>query len=102
MHVAIAAWEWGAYLGAENLERGIRVRTSSYTRHHVNISMCKAKACGNYINSVLATHEALADGYDEALLLDNEGYVQRAAVRTVPGARRQALYPGPDLRRWRA
>ncbi|MEN8259342.1 MAG: branched-chain amino acid transaminase [Pseudomonadota bacterium] len=74
VHVMIAAWEWGAYLGAENMERGIRVRTSSYTRNHVNSTMCKAKANGNYINSILAVQEALASGCDEALLLDHEGY----------------------------
>lgn len=75
VHVAIASWEWGAYLGAENLERGIRIRTSSYTRHHVNAAMTKAKANGQYINSILALQEALSCGYDEALLLDTEGYV---------------------------
>lgn len=75
VHVAVASWEWGAYLGAENLERGIRVRTSSFTRHHVNAAMTKAKANGQYINSILALQEALACGYDEALLLDTEGYV---------------------------
>ena len=74
-HVMVAAWEWGAYLGTESLERGIRVRTSSYTRHHVNITMCKAKANGNYMNSMLALQEALSCGVDEALLLDPEGYV---------------------------
>lgn len=74
-HLAIAAWEWGAYLGDDGLEKGIRIRTSSYTRHHVNISMCKAKATGHYINSMLALQEAIECGYDEALLLDNEGYV---------------------------
>jgi branched-chain amino acid aminotransferase len=74
-HVAIAAWEWGAYLGSDGLEKGIRIKTSSYTRHHVNISMCKAKATGHYINSMLALREALDCGYDEALLLDSEGYV---------------------------
>lgn len=75
VHVAIATWEWGAYLGAESLERGIRVRTSSYTRHHVNAAMTKAKANGQYINSILALQEALGCGCDEALLLDTEGYV---------------------------
>ncbi len=74
-HVMIAAWSWGAYLGAEALERGIRIRTSSFTRHHVNITMCKAKANGNYMNSMLALNEAMRDGYDEALLLDVDGYV---------------------------
>jgi len=75
VHTIIAAWEWGAYLGADNMERGIRIKTSSFTRHHVNIHMCKAKANGNYMNSMLALQEALRDGYDEALLLDIEGYV---------------------------
>lgn len=75
VHIAIASWEWGAYLGAENLTKGIRIRTSSFTRHHVNISMCKAKANGHYINSMLALREALSDGYDEALLLDANGFV---------------------------
>jgi branched-chain amino acid aminotransferase len=74
-HVAIAAWEWGAYLGQEGLTNGIKVRTSSYTRHHVNIMMCKAKATGNYVNSMLALNEALDSGCDEALLLDPSGYV---------------------------
>ncbi len=75
VHCMIAAWHWGAYLGDEGFERGIRVRTSSYTRHHVNISMCKAKANGHYINSMLALQEATTDGYDEAMLLDVDGYV---------------------------
>ncbi len=75
VHVMIAAWEWGAYLGDESMEKGIRIRTSSYTRNHVNSTMCKAKANGNYINSILALQEALSTGYDEALLLDHEGFV---------------------------
>lgn len=75
VHVAVAAWEWGAYLGKENLEKGIRAKISTYTRHHVNVSMCKSKATGHYINSTLALSEALADGYDEAILLDAQGYV---------------------------
>ncbi len=74
-HVAIATWEWGAYLGAENLERGIRICTSSYTRHHVNAAMSKAKANGQYTNSILALSEATSRGFDEALLLDVAGYV---------------------------
>ncbi len=74
-HVIIAAWEWPSYMSPEALELGIKVRTSSYTRHHVNISMCKAKANGHYINSMLALNEALTGGADEALLLDPEGYV---------------------------
>lgn len=74
-HVIVAAWEWPSYMSPEAKEVGIKVRTSSYTRHHVNISMCKAKANGHYINSMLALKEALDSGCEEALLLDNEGYV---------------------------
>lgn len=74
-HAMVAAWTWGSYLGAENMEKGIRIKTSTFTRHHVNITMCKAKANGNYMNSMLALREALDDGYDEALLLDVDGYV---------------------------
>lgn len=79
VHVAIAAWPWGAYLGEEGLKRGIRVKTSSFTRHHVNVTMCRAKACGNYVNSILANQEATQNGYDEALLLDVNGYVAEGA-----------------------
>ncbi|MCK5726334.1 MAG: branched-chain amino acid transaminase [Thiotrichaceae bacterium] len=75
VHCIIAAWQWGAYLGENSMTKGIRIKTSSYTRHHVNISMCKAKANGHYINSMLALQEAMADGYDEALLLDVDGFV---------------------------
>jgi len=78
-HLICAAWEWGAYMGEENLTRGIKVRTSSYTRHHVNITMTKAKANGNYINSMLALQEAISGGADEALLLDAEGYVSEGS-----------------------
>jgi len=74
-HVIVAAWNWGAYLGQEALEKGIRIRTSSFTRHHVNVAMCKAKANGNYINSMLGLSDALRDGYDEALFLDVDGFV---------------------------
>lgn len=83
VHVIVAAWEWGAYLGTEAIEKGIKVRTSSYTRHHVNISMCKAKANGHYINSMLALNEALACGADEALLLDPEGYVAEGSGENI-------------------
>ncbi len=83
VHVMVAAWSWGAYLGAEGMEKGIRIRTSSYTRHHVNITMCKAKANGNYMNSMLALQEALACGYDEAMLLDNEGYVAEGSGENI-------------------
>jgi branched-chain amino acid aminotransferase len=96
VHVIIAAWEWGAYLGKEALEKGIRVRTSSYTRHHVNISMCKAKANGHYINSMLALQEAIACGYDEAMLLDNEGYVAEGSGENIFIVRDGVIYT-PDL-----
>lgn len=75
VHTIVAAWEWGSYLGEENMKNGLRIKTSSFTRHHVNISMCKAKANGHYINSMLALQEAMEDGYDEALLLDVDGFV---------------------------
>lgn len=75
VHLAIAAWEWGSYLGAETMERGIRVRTASFARHHVNVTMCRAKANGHYINSMMALQEAVSCGYDEALLLDTDGFV---------------------------
>jgi len=92
VHTSIAAWEWGAYLGEEGLEKGIRIRTSSYTRHHVNITMCKAKATGNYINSMLALQEALSCGYDEALLLDAEGYVAEGSGENIFLVRDGVLY----------
>ncbi|WP_049631663.1 branched-chain amino acid transaminase [Cellvibrio sp. pealriver] len=75
VHIMVAAWHWPSYMSPEARDLGIRIRTSSYTRHHVNISMCKAKANGHYINSLLALQEALDSGCEEALLLDNEGYV---------------------------
>ncbi|EMG37900.1 branched chain amino acid aminotransferase apoenzyme [Desulfocurvibacter africanus PCS] len=83
IRVAIATWPWGAYLGAEALEKGIRVATSSYIRHHVNIMMTKAKASGNYLNSVLAKMEAKANGYDEAVLLDPDGYVAEGSGENI-------------------
>ena len=95
-HVMIAAWSWGSYMGEENMRTGIRVRTSSYTRHHVNITMCKAKANGNYINSILALNEALACGCDEALLLDAEGYVAEGSGENVFLVRDGTLYT-PEL-----
>jgi len=79
VHVSIAAWPWGAYLGAEGLEKGIRVKTSSYSRHHVNVNMARAKFSGTYANSILANLEATENGYDEALLLDTEGFVAEGA-----------------------
>ncbi|HEY5762520.1 MAG TPA: branched-chain amino acid transaminase [Rhodocyclaceae bacterium] len=96
VHVVVAAWPWGAYLGAEGIEKGIRVKTSSFTRHHVNISMVRAKACGHYINSILANNEATNDGYDEALLLDPEGYVSEGAGENIFIVRAGRIYT-PDL-----
>ena len=95
-HVAIATWEWGAYLGEEGLQKGIRVRTSSFTRHHVNITMCRAKACGNYINSILALQEALSAGADEALMLDSTGYVMEGTGENIFVIRDGVVYT-PDL-----
>lgn len=95
-HVMVAAWLWGAYMGADNLQRGIRVRTSSYTRHHVNITMCKAKTNGNYTNSILALNEALACGCEEAMLLDAEGYVAEGSGENIFLVRDGVLYT-PDL-----
>lgn len=82
-HVIVAAWSWPSYMSPEAKEKGIKVRTSSYTRHHVNISMCKAKANGHYINSMLALREALDCGCEEALLLDNEGYVAEGSGENI-------------------
>jgi branched-chain amino acid aminotransferase len=95
-HVMIAAWTWGAYLGNDAMEKGIRIKTSSYTRHHVNIAMCKAKANGNYINSMLALREALDDGYDEALLLDVEGFVAEGSGENFFVVKDGVIYT-PDL-----
>jgi branched-chain amino acid aminotransferase len=96
VHVVVAAWAWGAYLGAEGMEQGIRVKTSSYTRHHVNIAMCKAKATGNYMNSMLALREALSCGCDEALLLDVDGYVAEGSGENFFLVRDGILYT-PEL-----
>ena len=95
-HVIVAAWNWGAYLGEEALEKGIRIRTSSFTRHHVNISMCKAKANGQYINSMLALSDALRDGYDEALLLDVDGFVAEGSGENFFMVRDGVIYT-PEL-----
>ena len=96
VHVVIAAWPWGAYLGEDGLERGIRVKVSSYTRHHVNISMVRAKASGHYINSILANNEVTNEGYDEAMLLDPEGYVAEGAGENLFIVKQGKLYT-PDL-----
>jgi branched-chain amino acid aminotransferase len=96
VHVCVAAWFWGAYLGEENMETGIRVRTSSFTRHHINVAMCRAKATGHYINSILALHDAQACGYDEALMLDAQGYVMEGSGENVFIVRDGQIYT-PDL-----
>lgn len=96
VHVAIAAWSWGTYLGKDALEKGIRVKTSSFTRHHVNITMCKAKATSSYANSILAHNEAAQDGYDEALLLDVDGFVTEGSGENIFIVRKGKLYT-PDL-----
>lgn len=96
VHVAIAAWPWGAYLGEDGLTRGIRAKVSSYTRHHVNVSMVRAKASGYYVNSILANAEVTAHGYDEALLLDTEGYVSEGAGENVFIVRNGVIYT-PDV-----
>jgi branched-chain amino acid aminotransferase len=83
VRVAIAAWPWGAYLGEEGLQKGIRVKTSSYQRHHINVSMVRTKTAGHYVNSILANQEAVACGYDEALLLDTQGFVAEGAGENV-------------------
>ncbi|CAA0122185.1 Branched-chain-amino-acid aminotransferase [BD1-7 clade bacterium] len=95
-HVIVAAWDWPAYMSPEAREIGIKVRTSSYTRHHVNISMCKAKANGHYINSMLALREALDSGAEEALLLDNEGYVAEGSGENIFIIRDGKIYT-PEL-----
>ena len=96
VHLMVAAWHWGAYLGEEGLKRGIRVKTSSYTRHHVNITMTQAKAVSNYTNSILANLEATEDGYDEALLLDSAGFVSEGAGENLFVVKNGVIYT-PDL-----
>jgi len=96
VHVAIAAWPWGAYLGAEALEKGIRVKTSSFARHHVNVSMCRAKYSGTYANSILASQEALDHGYDEGLLLDVDGFVAEGAGENLFVVKKGCIYE-PEL-----
>ena len=96
VHVAIAAWPWGAYLGADGLEKGIRVKTSSFARHHVNVSMCRAKYSGTYANSILANAEALDNGYDEGLLLDVDGFVAEGAGENIFMVKNGKIYE-PEL-----
>jgi branched-chain amino acid aminotransferase len=93
--LAIVTWPWGAYLGEEGLTRGIRAKISSFTRHHVNIMMTKTKTCGNYVNSILAKLEVTRDGYDEAIMLDTEGYVSEASGENIFIARRGELKTPP-------
>ena len=95
-HLSVAAWEWGSYLGEENMAKGLKVRVSSFARHHVNVSMCRAKANGHYINSMLALQEALTDGYDEALLLDTSGFVMEGSGENLFLIRDGVIYT-PDL-----
>ena len=96
VHVMVAAWHWGAYLGEEGMKRGIRVKTSSFTRHHVNITMTQAKAVSNYSNSILANMEATDNGYDEALLLDSAGFVSEGAGENIFVIKDGMIYT-PDL-----
>ena len=96
IHLMVAAWPWGAYLGEEGMQRGIRVKISSYTRHHVNITMTQAKAVSNYTNSILANREATDDGYDEAVLLDASGFVAEGAGENIFVVKDGVVYT-PDL-----
>ena len=96
IHTSVAVWPWGAYLGEDGIAKGIRVKTSSFTRHHVNVSLVRAKASGYYINSILANQEVTVHGYDEALLLDTEGYVSEGSGENVFIVRGGRLYT-PDL-----
>ena len=96
IHLMVAAWPWGAYLGDEGIRHGIRVKISSYTRHHVNITMTQAKAVSNYTNSILANMEALDDGYDEAMLLDANGFVSEGAGENLFVVKNGVIYT-PDL-----
>ncbi len=95
-HLSVSAWEWGSYLGEENMKNGLRVRVSSFARHHVNVSMCRAKANGHYINSMLALQEAIDTGYDEALLLDTSGFVMEGSGENLFLIRDGVVYT-PDL-----
>jgi len=95
IHVMIAAWPWGAYLGDDGIKNGIRAKISSYTRHHVNVMMTKSKVSGNYVNSVLAKSEAKKAGYDEAIMLDTEGYVAEASGENIFIVRQRRLKTTP-------
>jgi branched-chain amino acid aminotransferase len=95
VQVAVAAWPWGAYLGEEGMKRGIRAKIASFTRMHVNVNMVKAKITGQYVNSFLATREAALGGYDEAILLDTEGYVSEGAGENIFIVKNGALWTPP-------
>lgn len=97
VHTIVAAWDWPSYMSPDALEQGIKIRTSSYTRHHVNITMCKAKANGNYMNSMLALREALDSGCEEALLLDNEGYVAEGSGENIFIVKDDGILYTPEL-----
>ena len=94
--MAVAAWQWGAYLGTDGLEKGIRVKTSSFSRHHVNVNMCRAKSVSTYTNSILAHQEAAHDGYDEALLLDVDGYIAEGSGENIFIVKHGKIYT-PDM-----
>jgi branched-chain amino acid aminotransferase len=95
VQVSIAVWPWGAYLGDEGMKKGIRLKVSSFTRHHVNVDMTRGKVCGYYVNSQLAKHEAVSCGYDEALLLDTEGYVSEASGENIFIVRKNEIKTTP-------
>ncbi|MGB1271936.1 MAG: branched-chain amino acid transaminase [Endozoicomonas sp.] len=97
VHTIVAAWDWPSYMSPEALKQGIKIRTSSYTRHHVNITMCKAKANGNYMNSMLALREALESGCEETLLLDNEGYVAEGSGANIFILKDDGILYTPEL-----
>lgn len=96
VHIIVAAWEWGSYMGDEKMQNGIKVKTSSFTRHHVNATMCKAKVNGHYVNSMLALQDAISDHYDEALLLDPQGFVAEGSGENVFIIREGVIYT-PEL-----
>ena len=95
IRIAIAAWPWGAYLGDGALENGIRARVSSFNRHHVNVAMVQGKICGQYVTSILAKHEAMKAGYDEAIMLDTNGYVAEASAENIFAIKQSIVYTPP-------
>lgn len=96
VHAMIAAWPWGAYLGEDGINKGIRTKIASFSRHHVNVSLVRAKASGYYINSILANQEATSAGFDEAILLDTEGFVSEGSGENIFIVKKGKLYT-PDL-----